>query len=77
MGLPFLKRLISQTNPGTQVPIRDGEVPYIHYEGQALGKYRAFGALDVNQTHQNRPNRGTKRAHGFDRDVRRILAGTA
>src|SRR5258708_32522712 len=32
MGLPLLKRLISQTNPGTSVPPRDGEVPYIHYE---------------------------------------------
>jgi hypothetical protein len=32
MGLPLLKRLISQTNPGTPVPYRDGEVPYIHYE---------------------------------------------
>jgi hypothetical protein len=29
MGLPLLKRLISQTNPGTSVPPRDGEVPYI------------------------------------------------
>jgi hypothetical protein len=29
MGLPLLNRLISQTNPGTPVPPRDGEVPYI------------------------------------------------
>src|SRR5258708_275992 len=29
MGLPLLKRLMSQTNPGTPVPPRDGEVPYI------------------------------------------------
>ena len=29
MGLPLSKRLISQLNPGTSVPPRDGEVPYI------------------------------------------------
>jgi hypothetical protein len=29
MGLPLLKRLMSQTNPGTPVPPRDGKVPYI------------------------------------------------